>query len=227
MKKLRICNLYCGIGGNRKLWGNKHEITAIENNPEIAKIYQDFFPNDKIIVTDAHQFLLEHFKEFDFIWSSPPCTSHSRTNHFLKATHNIIRYPDMRLYEEVILLQTHFKGKWIVENVISYYEPLIKPQKIGRHYFWSNFNIIKMSKMPKDDIGKMCGKNQKGHNIRKSIIREAQVPELSNLHGFDIEKIKLKNKRQILRNCVVPELGFHIFECAFKKPQLNLMNFEK
>ena len=78
---MKILNLYAGIGGNRKLWtpnSDEHEITAIENVPEIAKIYQDFFPNDKVIITNAHQYLLEHFKEFDFIWSSPPCPSHSR-----------------------------------------------------------------------------------------------------------------------------------------------------
>ncbi|MFA6897226.1 MAG: hypothetical protein WCQ96_03000 [Patescibacteria group bacterium] len=64
---MKILNLYCGIGGNRKLWGNEHEITAVENNPQIAKIYQDFFPNDKVIVGDAHEYLLEHFKEFEIL----------------------------------------------------------------------------------------------------------------------------------------------------------------
>jgi site-specific DNA-cytosine methylase len=67
-----------GIGGNRKLWDGDIEITAVEIDPKIAKIYQDFFPNDKVIVSDAHQYLLEHFKEYDFIWSSPPCPTHSR-----------------------------------------------------------------------------------------------------------------------------------------------------
>ena len=66
---MKILNLYCGIGGNRKLWnGQEHEIVAIELNPEIAKIYQDVFHNDKVIVTDENEYLLEHFKEFDFIW---------------------------------------------------------------------------------------------------------------------------------------------------------------
>lgn len=74
---IKILNLYAGIGGNRKLWDGDIEVTAIEINPQIAKIYQDFFPNDKVIVTDAHQYLLEHYTEFDFIWSSPPCPSHS------------------------------------------------------------------------------------------------------------------------------------------------------
>lgn len=46
---MKILNLYAGIGGNRKLWGDEHEIVAVENEPAIAKIYQDFFPNDKVI----------------------------------------------------------------------------------------------------------------------------------------------------------------------------------
>ncbi len=137
---MKILNLYAGIGGNRKLWGDEHKVTAIENNEEIAKIYQDFFPNDKVIVTDAHQYLLEHYKEFDFIWSSPPCQTHSITNWFLHSQ-GYIRFPDLKLYEEIIFLRGFFKGKWVVENVKSYYEPLIKPQIIGRHFFWANFII--------------------------------------------------------------------------------------
>ena len=75
---MKILNLYAGIGGNRKLWGDEHDITAIEWDRDIAKIYQDFFPNDTMIVIDAHQYLLEHYFEFDFIWASPPCPTHSR-----------------------------------------------------------------------------------------------------------------------------------------------------
>lgn len=50
--KVKILNLYAGIGGNRKLWDNC-EVTAIEINPLIAKIYKDHFPDDEVIVTDA------------------------------------------------------------------------------------------------------------------------------------------------------------------------------
>ena len=46
---MKILNLYCGIGGNRKLWGDKHQITAVENNDKIAQIYNDFFPRDFIL----------------------------------------------------------------------------------------------------------------------------------------------------------------------------------
>ena len=140
-KKLKILNLYSGIGGNRKLWtpiGNEHEITAIEHNPKIAKIYQDFFPNDKVIVGDAHQYLLDHYHEFDFIWSSPPCPSHSRIRKVFEQQNRPI-FPDMKLYEEILFLQGYFKGKWCVENVISWYNPLIPPNNIGDHYFWTNF----------------------------------------------------------------------------------------
>src|SRR3972149_1841834 len=138
---MKILNLYAGIGGNRKLWGNEHEVTAVEINQEIAKIYQDFFPNDKVIVTDAHQYLLEHYKEFDFIWSSPPCPTHSITNNFLNAQ-GVIRYPDMSLWQEIIFLKHFCKTIYVIENVKSYYTPFLNPQISGRHYFWANFNIL-------------------------------------------------------------------------------------
>jgi len=210
---MKILNLYAGIGGNRKLWGNDHEITAIENNQAIADIYQEFFPKDKVIVTDAHQYLLEHFKEFDFIWSSPPCPSHSVCNHFLKGQ-GIFRYPDMKLYEEIIFLEGFFKGKYVVENVKPYYEPLIQPQYIGRHAFWANFQItpIKVDY----DIGIMNRKASKEAQ-RKAIIREAQIPELIDLHG--LKDFKLPNKRQVLRNCVLPRIGLHILEEAQREQQ--------
>ena len=139
---MKILNLYAGIGGNRKLWGDEHNIVAIENNPKIAKIYKDFFPKDIVIVCDAHKFLLEHFKEFDFIWSSPPCPSHSKVRKANPIQNKPI-YPNMKLYEEILLLKGYFKGKWVVENVISWYKPLIKPFECGNHYFWSDFIIPK------------------------------------------------------------------------------------
>ena len=112
---MKILNLYAGIGGNRKLWEDV-EVTAVEIDPKIAKIYQDFFPQDKMVIGDAHQYLLEHFEEYDFIWSSPPCPSHSVCSHFLKGQ-GVYRYPDMKLYEEIIFLKHVFKGKYCVENV--------------------------------------------------------------------------------------------------------------
>lgn len=80
---MKILNLYAGLGGNRKLWGNDHEVTAVELDPEVARIYQSNFPNDTVIVGDAHDYLLKNFESFDFIWASPPCPSHSKMNTIL------------------------------------------------------------------------------------------------------------------------------------------------
>lgn len=203
---MKILNLYAGIGGNRKLWGNNHDITAIEYDEATAKVYRDYFPNDEVIVTDAHGYLLNHYEEYDFIWSSPPCPTHSVTNHFLNAQ-GIKRYPDMALYQEIILLQTFFKGKYVVENVKSYYEPLIKPQQSGRHYFWANFRIpnIKVEKQ----IGRMNGKKidlgDTQHNIRQN--------NLDKL-GFDVSNSEIKDKDKALRNCVHPKVGLSILNAV-------------
>ena len=212
---MKVLNLYAGIGGNRKKWTDV-DVTAIEYNPQIAKIYQDFFPNDKVIVADAHQYLLDHFKEFDFIWSSPPCPTHSVCNHFLKGQ-GIFRYPDMHLYQEIIFLKHFYKGKYCVENVKPYYEPLIQPQYIGRHAFWANF-LIREIKVDYD-IGTMNRQASK-ENQRKAIIRETQIPEFLKLH--DLKDFKLPNKRQVLRNCVLPKIGLHILNESKSNVQQTL-----
>jgi DNA (cytosine-5)-methyltransferase 1 len=150
---MKVLNLYAGIGGNRKLWEDV-EVTSVEYEPKIAAQYKELYPNDNLIVGDAHEYLLDHYREFDFIWSSPPCQTHSRTNYFTNEIRKRSRYPDMSLYQEIIFLNQFFKGKFCVENVIGYYEPLIKPTKIGRHYLWSNFNIP-LIKVSNKDIGTM------------------------------------------------------------------------
>jgi len=201
---MKILNLYAGIGGNRKLWGNEHEITAIENNPKIAKIYQDFFPKDKVIVADAHEYLLDHYKEFDFIWSSPPCPSHSKVR-FINQKQNKPIYPEMSLYQEIIFLQNYFKGKWVIENVNPFYEPLIKPQYSGRHCFWANFIIE----------NKKCKTESHSSSIAKKIAKRKGLD--SNFEASGLSKVKL------IRNVVQPILGLHIFKMAFKDKQ-NLLN---
>lgn len=123
---IKILNNYCGVGGNRKLWKGDIEVTAIEWNKDIAKIYGEFFPDDKVVVEDAHEYLLNHFMEFDFIWSSPPCPSHSRPR-FANQVQNKPIFPSMKLYEEILFLEYYFKGKYCVENVVAFYEPLVKP----------------------------------------------------------------------------------------------------
>lgn len=156
---MKILNCYAGIGGNRKLWGDIHEITAVEYDSKIAAIYQDLFPNDTVIVGDAHEYLLNHYQEFDFIWCSPPCPTHSILNYSLNPK-GYVRYPDKVLYQEIILLKTFFDGKYCIENVKSYYDPLIQPQISGRHYYWANFNIPSLPNRIK--LNDICGKNGGG-----------------------------------------------------------------
>jgi DNA (cytosine-5)-methyltransferase 1 len=139
----KVLNLYACLGGNRYKW-NDCEVTAVELDPELAKLYQERFPNDIVLVADAHEYLLDHYNEFDFIWSSPPCPSHSRaafSSRISEKTNYKPLYPDIKLYEEIIFLKHYFKGKYCVENVIPYYDPLIPAQKRGRHLYWTNFNL--------------------------------------------------------------------------------------
>ena len=147
---MKILNLYACLGGNRYKWdevaeelGITIEVTAVELDPELARMYQERFPNDKVIVADAHQYLLDHYKEFGFIWSSPPCPTHSRMKlNQAKGTGNHKPvFPDIKLYEEIIFLKHYFSGKYCIENVIPYYEPLIPAKKRGRHLYWTNFNL--------------------------------------------------------------------------------------
>ena len=124
---MKILNLYACLGGNRYKWDEVTdiEVTAVELDPELARMYKERFPNDKVIVADAHQYLLDNYKDYDFIWSSPPCPTHSRIQTSLKDREKFTPYyPDMKLYEEIIFLEQFFKGKYCVENVIPYYKLL-------------------------------------------------------------------------------------------------------
>jgi len=201
---MKILNLYACLGGNRYKWNEVKEdieVTAVEYDAELAKLYQERFPNDKVIVADAHQYLLDHYKEFDFIWSSPPCPTHSRmrlTNTGEGERKSKATYPDMKLYEEILLLQHFFKGKYCVENVIPYYEPLIPAKKRGRHLYWTNFNLPQ-------DLG-----DRKADNFIYS-----KVGDLSKFHDYDFTKYKGEQKMdKIARNLVDYEAGKTIFETA-------------
>ena len=203
---MKILNLYAGIGGNRKLWGDEHEIVAVEHSEKIAAVYAVLHPTDTLIIGDAHQYLLENSGDFDFVWSSPPCQSHSK---MVKATrHRIRKYPDIKLYEEIIFLQNFFEGKWIVENVRPYYKPLIQPTKeIGRHLVWANFNI--------GDFDLPSPPNF----INKGTVAGSE--ELKEWLGIKYEgNIYYEGNHcpsQVLRNCVHPKLGLHILDALLSQ----------
>jgi DNA (cytosine-5)-methyltransferase 1 len=199
---MKVLNLYACLGGNRLLWEDC-EVTAVELDPEAAKLYQERFPNDKVIVSDAHQYLLEHYKEFDFIWSSPPCPSHSRARYWNSSNYETTTeaiYPDMKLYQEILFLQHYYKtGKWVVENVIPYYEPLVPAIKRGRHLYWANF------KFP-NDLGD-----------RRFAISSAkqELKGLCEFHKYDFTKYKGEQPvLKMARNLVDYEAGKTIFNTA-------------
>jgi DNA (cytosine-5)-methyltransferase 1 len=210
--KRKILNAYAGVGGNRSRWQNV-EVTAIELNREIAEVYQQLYPNDTVIVGDAHEYIRQNYDKFDLIWTSPPCQSHSqiRYNIGFKANRKYAKveaiYPDMKLYEEIIFLQHFASGLWVVENVRPYYEPLIPAKIVGGHLWWSNFNITEI---------KTGNRNHRG----------GTVESLQERKEIDLTKFDIQNKRQILRNAVEPELGAHIFNCAFSIEPTPLENFE-
>lgn len=221
--KLKVLNLYAGIGGNRKFWDNV-EVTAVEYDPKIASVYKEFFPDDIVVVGDAHQYLLDNYQEYEngFIWASPPCPTHSGVNNFLNPQ-GVIRYPDMSLWQEIIFLQHFCKGKFCIENVKSYYEPFLKPQISGRHYFWANFKIPILK--TNATIGKMCGKNQTANRekIQSDIGRFGPVKSLGGkrtegnrddmlLEGLSTNEIKLSRKMK--NNCCHPDIGLSILNAA-------------
>tara|TARA_B110000881_G_C18548079_1_gene502358 strand:+ start:559 stop:1197 length:639 start_codon:yes stop_codon:yes gene_type:complete len=195
---MKILNLYACLGGNRYKWGNEHDITAVEWDEELARLYQERFPSDKVIVADAHQYLLDHYKEYDFIWSSPPCPTHSRVRLTQKNKKTFVdKYPNMSLYQQVIFLDNFFKGKYVVENVIPYYEPLIPAKKRGRHLYWTNFNLP-------------SNLNERAGGIMGSF---NELNKWSKFHDYDFRKYK-GNQRvdKIARNLVDYEAGKTILD---------------
>ena len=196
----KVLNLYAGIGGNRKRWEDV-DVTAVELDDRRVECYRDHFPEDCVVEADAHKYLLDHYDEYDFIWASPPCPTHSEMRKIFHQDDNP-KYPDMRLYQEILFLKHTFTGDWVVENVVPYYEPLINADKRGRHLFWSNFYIPEIDM----DVQGVRGNTDSGRTL----------DELEDYMGFDTSGYGLtqKERRKTINNCVHPKLGEHVFKAA-------------
>lgn len=202
---MKWLNLYAGIGGNRKLWTGV-DVTAVEYDPEIAEMYQSFFPDDEVVIGDAHQYLLEHYKEFDGIWSSPPCPTHSQIRVAgAKRGQYPPMYPDFALWQEITFLKHYTKDvEWVVENVQIYYEPIIQPTfKLERHNFWASFAAPQ-------------------RKFKKKETPLINTSGSSEVYGFNIKQFKVKKRKdQILRNMVNPDVGLHVFEAAMDQGKIG------
>lgn len=207
---MNILNLFAGIGGNRTLWGNRHRITSVEFNQQIAYIYHERFPMDTIIIGDAYEYFLKNFDKFDFVWASPPCITHtllviSNVGQKYKGKNISIKLPDLRLYSLILFCQKFFRVYFVIENVKGYYTPLIRPNsEVGRHYIWSNVYIPQLKH----------GEKEIFHTLKESC----------KVKSIDYEwliKQKCKDKLKIAHNCVNPQIGKYILNQILKKERIK------
>ena len=211
---MKILNGYCGIGGNSRDW-HGCDVTAVELDPKIANLYQRLNPDHHVITGDLGVYLLNHAHEFDFVWLSPPCPSHSRM--ILGGKNRRPRYVDMALWQQILFLQYQFDGLFCVENVISYYEPLIAPTAhIGRHAIWANFHIepfISTIDMFSDEsrvvpsFDEMIKATSMGH---KQLWHDWLGIYFDDVIYYDGNHCP----NQILRNAVHPDIGKWVFDHA-------------
>lgn len=201
---MKYLNLFAGVGGTVKLLPSNVKVTAVEKDEKIAEVYQSIYPHHKVIIGCAYDYLKNNYEKYDIVGASPPCQKHSKMMKFTR--HKVADYPDFRLYELIVFLDNFYKGKWFVENVVPYYKPLIEPTaQIGRHFFWSNFPISPFQ-----------GPEQPKGFINKSTVEGKR--QMMDWLGIHFEKnIYYGNNHcpvQVLRNCVHPEIGLHVFNCS-------------
>lgn len=218
---MKILNLFAGLGGNRVGFSltsagldpstaepsasatpradlTDLSFTAIELDEKTAAVYKTRFPQDEVIVADAYDYIIKHYTEFDFIWASPPCQTHSRARvGSVLGGKTPAVLPDFKLYSLIAFLQTHAKGTlWVIENVIPYYKPLTQPTaRIGKHLFWANFEISAL------DLARHA---KTKHDDKR----------VSDFKDFSLKPFKLTNARQAVRNQVDTEIAAHVFRCA-------------
>lgn len=202
---MKILNLYAGLGGNRKRWDGC-EVVAVEQNQEIASVYADMHPCDTVIVADAHDYLIKHYHDFDFVWSSPPCITHSSVREIgAKGGRYQPLFPDPRLWQEITFLRHFCKKSWVIENVRPYYMPPVRPDFTWcRNCFWTNLPLFNFSSVTQH--------SQRKHN---------DICGGSEVYGVKLDKYSITNKRQLLRNLVDPEIGAYIYSVALKYFEVN------
>jgi len=112
MVKLRILDLFCGVGGVVRGFhkylqeqGVEYEYYAVDTDRRILIAHELLNPNSITVCRDAYGFTDEELKGYDFIWASPPCETHSHLNFYNWNDPKKFKEPDMRLYELILRLQ--------------------------------------------------------------------------------------------------------------------------
>lgn len=198
---MKVLNAYAGIGGNRHLWPSEWVITAVELNPRVAAEYQARYPDDVVIVGDAHRYVLDHAHEFDAIWTSPPCPTHSRINN----TRKVKPKPDPSLWEQIAFLRA-LGRPFVVENVHTYYDPPILPDLVTeRHYYWtSEPPVLVTSHWTPAKLGR----------------RHESADQLADNYGLPrLAAGSVPDRRLAMRNAVLPSEGLEIAQAAFEVPR--------
>jgi DNA (cytosine-5)-methyltransferase 1 len=200
---ISVGNFYAGLGGNSMLWQDDN-VTAYEHTGRIATQYEELHPSHQVECEDAHEALLNHAQDYEFVWSSPPCQS--RTRMIRSGKNRKPRYVDCTVEQEVLFLMHDYEGLWLVENVQSWFEPLIQPTiQIGRHSIWTNL-----------DLGSVIDVPRPANFINQTTI--AGMRALQDWLGMHYEQPIYYDGNhcpaQVLRNCVHPEIGLQILNIA-------------
>lgn len=214
---MRVLNAYAGIGGNRHLWPTDWEITAVELDPRVAAEYARRYPDDTVLVEDAHAFVLEHAHEFDAVWSSPPCPTHSKLARTVAAKAKVELAPDPRLWAEIAHLQA-LGGRYVVENVHVYYAPPIAPDVVTeRHWYW--VSEVPMMLTPLTSTSRAALEERAADRTMRPADRYADAYGLPRL---PVGAVALS--RKAMRNAVVPQEGLEIAVAAFNRVLVSHRN---
>jgi len=186
------------------------EYVAVDNDRKVLQVHSLLNPHSKTVLEDAWLISDDRLLQYDFVWASPPCESHS----VLCWKRKDKPKPDMRLWWLIRRLRK-LKVPFIVENVRPYYGTILKPTaKAGRHLLWSNLSLKSVqlnSNVTFYDI----------HNRRDALV------EYHGLPGW----VARVATRDMLRDMMHPQLSYKLakqvipFILSYRSSQLCLTEY--
>lgn len=192
MSKIKFLNTFAGVGGNTELLDrDKFEVTHIELYSKPTRYLEENFPNDIVLRKNAWRYIPENFRDYDIVWASPSCKTHSRARVFQLSDRYVngnFELPDERLWMLIKWLKVFGSRMiWIVENVIPFYTSIEIPTAlVGRHLVWSNKRIGDKSFEADQIIYKQKGsfdRDRMNPEIGKYIIEQAINDKQTSLEG--------------------------------------------